>query len=67
MRRAMAAMITVRVIAGVIVTIDNAGMKIGGRHEAPKFCPCVFVVDGDFEADTDIADDNHCQNELLHA
>ena len=66
MRRAMTAVITVAVFAGTVTAIDKAGMQIGGRRVATEFRPRVFVIDCDFEADANVADQNHCQNELLH-
>jgi hypothetical protein len=66
MRRAMTTVITVAVFAGTITAVDKASVQIGGRREAAEFRPRVFVIDCDFEADANVADQNHCQNELLH-
>ncbi len=66
MRRAVTTMVAGSLFIGIITTVGEARLEIGGHRGPARFRPGVLVVSRDFDASTGIADDKNCQKESVH-
>lgn len=51
----------------ITIAIRQVGLQPVGNGENVRFCPRIIEIGCDFEAGTDVADNENCQYELPHS